>query len=478
MSLGLWPDAVPYDDESTNASDELRKHFDAAKLPSALLLVTSRGQRGTPWAAHAAIGLARALEGSRTVILADLDFEAPSLHEALGEPNVEGLADALLYGASLERVTAQPSGETFEFVSPGGFTPDPLELLLHPGWSRLLAELAGRNALLLAFAPIGIPGLDAIAERVPSVIVLSDEGELAQTVALLPETIRLESVIRPPQPTPPPVLHFEPVPDEESSASSTEPRRTAKDAARAALLADLQARQHQQPQGAEPGPAEEATAPVAAPVQSPRPAPAPPSRRAFPIRIGRLLAGGSDSVVGTTTAVDAGTPAPAGVILNYSVAVESYDQLAVAMARADSLAVLDTTQLTFYIVPVRVDGSVYYRVMAGPLADSAGAAAALSSLVERGLKTASNAWDLHSTPLAFFLGRFDSREAAQQRMRELTAQGLPSYVVVVPYAGGPDYYHLYGGAYSKDSEAAVMRDLLRRAGLADTLTLRLGRGTP
>jgi hypothetical protein len=514
MSLGLWPDAVPYDDEAANASEELRKHFDAAKLPSALLLVCSRGLRGSPWAAKAAVGLARALAGgSRTVVLADLDFENPSLHDAIGEPNVEGLADALLFGASLERVTTHPAGESFEFVSSGGFAPDPLELLMHPGWTRLLGELSARNAMLLAYAPLGIPGLDGIGERITSVIVLAAEDALAPTVALLPESIRLEGVIRPPHVAAEPVhLAFEPVPEpaaatgpatESVAAGSggavpadTEPMRTAKDEARAALMADLRARQNV----AGRSPESEAVpdeGPIPAPVQTPRPAAASTPRR--PIRIGRprwgvigaiavlaaagfligkLLAGGTEEVVGTTAPISAGGPAqPAGVILNYSVAVEAYDQLPAALARADSLALLDSA-LTFYIAPVLVAGNVWYRVMAGPLSDSASAAAALNALVSRGLKAAANEWDLRSTPLAFFLGRFASRDSAVQRMRELRNQGVPTYVVVVPYSSGPDHYHLYGGAYSADSEAAVMRDLLRRTGLTDTLTLRLGRGLP
>jgi cell division protein FtsN len=127
---------------------------------------------------------------------------------------------------------------------------------------------------------------------------------------------------------------------------------------------------------------------------------------------------------------------------------------------------------------VLVGGEVFYRVLAGPLPDSASAAVALRRLVDSGFKATSNDWDVRTTPLAFFLGRFESRDSAAQRMRQLRIQGVPSYVVDVPYSSGPVRYHLYGGAYSADSEAAVMRDLLKRVGLTDTLMLRLGRGSP
>ena len=190
---------------------------------------------------------------------------------------------------------------------------------------------------------------------------------------------------------------------------------------------------------------------------------------------GQMLAGRTETEVDTVEPVNANAPPePAGEILNFSVAIESYDQLALAQARADSLAMLDST-LSYYIAPVLVDGDMFFRVLAGPLQDSASAAAAAQSLVDRGWKAAFQAWDVRNTPLAFLLGRFDSREAAVQRMNDLRAQGVPSYIVEVPYTSGPNRFHLYGGAYQADSEAALMRDLLKRAGVLDTLVLRLGR---
>jgi hypothetical protein len=63
-------------------------------------------------------------------------------------------------------------------------------------------------------------------------------------------------------------------------------------------------------------------------------------------------------------------------------------------------------------------------------------------------------------------------------MAELKGQGVPSYVVEVPYTRGAPRYHVYAGAYAGPSEAALMRDVLRRAGVLDTLVLRVGRITP
>ena len=524
MSLGLWPDAVPFDPDGA-ASDELRKHFDSARLPGALLVVCARDLRGSDWAPRAAIGLARALSGGpRPIVLADVDFEQPVLHRALGEANGEGLADALLFGASLERVTLTPAGESFEFVPCGAYAPDPPDLMGHSGWVRLLAELGTRNALMLVYAPLGAPGLDTLADRIPSVLVLADEMEMAPTVAQLPETISVEGVIRPLAPRPPePAATIEPavdaapsdelvepepvehghdmvpagsMPPTEPLTSSAEdaPIRLPKDEAREALAAELRARQRAAGRSGEaPEGMAQALTVAGGPPSRPVPTPGPPARTprwVWPVLIaavallswfvGRMMGGGGpESALTATPATPSSSPAePAGVILGYSVAIEAYDQLDLALARADSLTLVDSS-MHFFIAPVRVDQQLFYRVMAGPLPDSQSASIVLQSLVSRGLKTAANGdWDVRPTPLAFLLGQYEVRDSAMARMTELRGQGVPGYIIEVPYTQGPPRFHLYGGAYEKPSEAEVMRDVLRRAGVLDTLVLRLGRTLP
>jgi hypothetical protein len=512
MSLGLWPEAVPFDPDGDTALNELRKHFDPAALPSAVLLVSARNLRDSTWAPKAARGLARALGSSRTVVLVDLDFEQPALHGLIGTANAEGVADALLFGASLERVTLQPAGEPFEFVPAGAFAPEPEQLMAHPGWSRLLTELSARNALLLAWAPLGAPGLDEFAARVSSVVILADDPDITPTVALLPDAIRVEGVIKPPPPPPPPPPPAPPptpVATPEATGATTVPAqaglassamdwldaeaeagdrvRLPKDEAREALMAELKARQPLTP-------ADEPPQTTAGPPPSSRPVAEPEAgesrrRLLWTVAIlavavvlswfgGQLLAGGRRTPVASS--MDTGTPAepqPAGDILGFSVAIESYDRLAEAMARGDSLGVAEPGVL-FYIVPIQVDSATFYRVMAGPMADSVTADATMHALVARGLKLSASPGDVRSTPLAFEIGRYDLKEDAVNRMTVLKSQGIPSYVVEVPYTRGPARYHVYSGAYFGPSEAAHMRTILRQAGLQDTLVLRVGRISP
>jgi hypothetical protein len=168
-----------------------------------------------------------------------------------------------------------------------------------------------------------------------------------------------------------------------------------------------------------------------------------------------------------------GQAVPRGRPLTYSVAIESFDRLERATSRVDSLTLAIPGQ-TFSIAPFALDDIMYYRVLAGPLPDSASAAALMQTLVARGEKSAAVEGDVRETPLAFLLGVFADRIQAQTRMNQLRETGVPGYIVTVPYTEGAPRYHLYGGAYSVPSEAEAMRALLRNAGVADTLVVRVG----
>jgi hypothetical protein len=500
MSLGLWPEAVPFDPNSGSASHDLSKHFDAGRMPAAALLVCARDLRGTEWPARAAIGLARALgAGERRVVLADLDFEQPALHELLHAANTEGVADAILFGASIERVMIEPAGEMFGFVPPGAVAPDPAELMAAPAWTRLLAELTSTDVLLLAYAPLGVPGLDALADRIRAVVVLADETEVAATAAMLPDTIRVEGVIRPvwpvtPEPAAePPVAAAEPEREPEHEpqpeAAAAEPALAAKEDARQALKADIAARQRVAADPVE-------TATESRPAESEKTLPAPRAlkraawRRLLPWAAfillvaaagwlgGRLLAGPGETGPGPSGPDGAAVAEPAGSLLGFSVAIESYADFDSAVLRADSLS-LAAPDLVFFVAPVlAADDAIIYRVLAGPMTDSATASATMLRLVGEGLKIAASEFDVRETPLAFLVGQYQFRGDAEQRIIELEAQDLPSYVIEVPYTRGPPRFYVYAGAYSGPSEALVMRDRLRAAGVEDTLVVRIGRSQP
>jgi hypothetical protein len=264
---------------------------------------------------------------------------------------------------------------------------------------------------------------------------------------------------------------------------------SSKEEARQALKAEIEARQR-------------AAAETADTPDSPRPTPAPkkPAPARKPVArdwrrllrwaalivviataawlVGTWLGGGPEGDMAAAGPDGASVAQPAGEVLNYSVAIESYDDYDAAMVRADSLA-LAAPDLTFYVAPVRDDDdSILYRVLAGPMTDSASASEAMLRLVQQGLKIAPSEYDVRSTPLAFLVGQYEFRGDAEARMNELKGRMVPSYTIEVPFEQGAVRYYVYAGAYSGPSEAALMRDRLREAGVQDTLVLRVGRSLP
>jgi hypothetical protein len=525
MSLGLWPDAVPFDPESGTASHDLRARLDLDAAPAAILLVSGGSQQRTSWAARTAAAIAAALaDAGRRVLLADLDFEAPTLHATFGEANVEGIADVLLFGASLERVVTRPAGQSFDLVAPGAFAPDPVAIMLDDGWPRVLADLAASGGTFIGYLPAAAPGVEIIAGRIADVIVLADEGEVAAAVARLPETIVLRALVCPAPLSPadelaPPAGEivatsatdeeppFESTPivvnisDEAQAAAPAAVPADANvgvaDATLRAMIDDL--RERQRVASSRSGRAARDGTPVQTTLETlPAPDATPASRRAtrkppsrwplgvltmamIAVLIGGVMFGRrylASRAARTAQATDdqsnvTGVAEPRGRPLTYSVAIESFDAMDRAARRADSLAAAHAG-VTFYVAPFRLDNATYYRVLAGPLADSASAATLMQTLVARGAKTAESPGDVRETPLAFLIGAYDVRVDADARRNQLRESGVPSYVVEVPYTSGPVRYHLYAGAYSVPSEAEAMRAMLRSAGVPDTLVVRIG----
>ncbi|HET9985506.1 MAG TPA: SPOR domain-containing protein [Longimicrobiales bacterium] len=169
-------------------------------------------------------------------------------------------------------------------------------------------------------------------------------------------------------------------------------------------------------------------------------------------------------------------PRPTSDSLPYSVAIAAYPQYARAVQRTTELAA-EQPGITFFVSPVMMAGALRYQVLAGPVADSAGAAILMRRLLDAGIKTGSSQFDVRPTRLAFQLGEFETREAAVAKGQQLATQNIPTYVVEVPFTAGPARYRLYAGAFVGAAEADVMRPLLRGAGAPDSLVLRVGRST-
>jgi len=411
--------------------------------PTHLLLVTGAAEP-SDWPVRASIAIADAVAAAddHAVVLADLSFEAPVLDARLGVEADEGLSDVLLFGASPEHVRVPVPGHRFELIAAGLGIFKSADLLHHPRWQAVIESLDRERTRLLACVPASAKGIGGLLRRA-GVVFIGSAAAADQWRARWPAA-DLRLVLRPQERPAVPASGASAV--ARGVATQRHWRRTIGVALVVVLIASAIGGLWHFGRDDAAG-----SAPTAAD-GAPAPSPGEPSPAATPL-----------------AAVQ-----PAGVPLPYSVAVEAHDNLPMAARRVASL---DAAQpgTGFYIAPILVDSTLYYRVMAGPLADSAAAVAVMQALIEGGHKTGGSEWDIRSTPYAFLIGEYEGAEQATARMEELRALDIPSYVAEVPYADGPPKFYLYSGAYSSPAEADLMRRLLRSAGLPDTLVQRIGR---
>jgi hypothetical protein len=486
---------------------------------SSLLLVAGSSAWQDQWGVRTAIAVADRLSAGRQCILCDLAVDGGELHGALNCENFEGVADIFLYGASLKHVIQKPAGHRFEFV-PAGLGGDSLRVLTDTRWRRLLSEVEAAKTLLLAYVPANAAGIELLSERIPRAIALCQPDELNSISSRLSPEAQILASIAPPSPVaeapvePPTRRETHDVSDSGPARTSDrdfESIRVPRNAAREALIADLRARQRsalmaqphlgQQPE--ETPRAKAASAPsetVVRPSKRPQPSLSEPSfatalprtpvksRRGLYIGLSLVviaaLAVGAwvilsrNAEVSVTAPADSAavTPPPAPrnatVLLPFSIAIEAHQELTLAVERVNALA-SEEKDIGFYIAPILVDSVLYYAIMAGPVADSASATALMRQLLAKGHKTGAAASDLRQTPLAYLIGEYDSDSDAKARAAESGQLGIPAYVIEVNDSTGT-HHRVYAGAYSGLAEAEVMRQLLRSAGLPDSLVERIG----
>jgi len=134
------------------------------------------------WASRAAVAIAENwAQGDLRIFLMDLGLAAPSLHKALGIANREGVSDAFLYGASVQRIAQPALDEAIFFAAAGTATTDPVQILGHPRWTDLAGGFSEADATLLLFLPTDIPGADEILGRATDILFLGGKEEEAES---------------------------------------------------------------------------------------------------------------------------------------------------------------------------------------------------------------------------------------------------------------------------------------------------------
>lgn len=130
------------------------------------------------WAEEAAVDLARSWSASgRRVILVDAALEAPSLHGAVGLPNREGLSDAVLYGASVARVSRPVEDGGFFLVSAGTPVADTSAVVKSPRWHRLAGGMTEAEVLVLLYLRAADSGTSAFLGSASDIVLLGGPGD-------------------------------------------------------------------------------------------------------------------------------------------------------------------------------------------------------------------------------------------------------------------------------------------------------------
>lgn len=509
MTAGSWPKPTPFDLEGGVDDEVLSLLFGGPDAELAgVLLLAGPGARANGWAARAAIALATAWSNrSGTVILADASLESPELHGYLAEQNGEGVADVFQFGASLRRVRRTLEGRPFEFIPAGVYVLDPEGVMRHGAWSRLLEDTLSIGRRLMVYAAAGAPGVEALAERVGAVVLLASSDDDVDAGLFSAD---LRGVLQP---------SFEG--DAVEGAARLAPRRPDAEFERLRLpqgdarethIADVRMQQRATVLGRPTEQAEAAAGRSAPPLptepvipvepesdleqpvfpdppERSRLAPGPLMLTLLVVLLFSLLAGawhfwGRDWLAARGEAVpiaplDSAAAAPALPVptgpsrpLPVSVAMEAYTSLPAALERQRALAAI-APEVGFLISPTLVDSTLYYRVFAGPMPDTAHADSIADQMVRTGLRSGRIDNDIHATPLAFLVAELPTERAARDRQTELEQLDIPTYVVRITEEDG-DRFRLYAGAYSGRGEAEVMRQLLRNAGVQDSLVIRAG----
>ena len=453
MTSDPRPAAVPFDPGSGELPPALEPVLTDPENPILLLVAADADDA----AARTAIALAD-LRGARGLptVLADADLDAPRLHRLLDVENLEGLVDVFLFGASLSRVTVRPDTRRFELAPAGAYAPDPAEVLQSPRWDRIAEELPAGQALLLVFLPAAAAGVRELSRRIGRAVILGDDRAVERAALRLDPACRVLGAVQPPPDMMAPArlaAQAGPIPagartifDGPDLSEPLVIRQRKRERAVSPLLIALLVLVvlggaawfgYRELMG------RSAPAPVAVP--------APVEEEPAPQDPGALLA----------------TPLP------YSVAVEAHQDLEAARERARQLDAAESAT-GFYLAPVSVRGTLYYRLLAGPITDREQGLEVMRRLVEARHKTAMDDWAVRPTTFAFHLGDFDTPGEADSRVGELTEAGIPAYVVPQRYESGQVLFRVYGGAYENEAEADVMREMLENAGETARLIPRVG----
>ena len=494
--------------------------YDASRTPSLpehaerpgrlVVVLTTRGARRDGFAIDAVLGMVTgwSVEGRR-VVLADVGLDEPSLHAAVDAPNAEGVGDVVLFGSSVRRVArAAPHGGYF-FIGAGTGAADPSQVLGHGRWDRLCRGFLDAGVTLVAFAHAECPGTEHVLRVATDIVVLANEdedvsGQLAEAAGVVclvsgPSTAVSGqgslAVLETDSDLEAHLFETLEVPEDEGEGNHPEvgPRDEPSDIE---LLPDAESslpRWRIVPELNPPLAPEVDEAAVSGSIEGAGEVAAPGSRNRVLLGLSTIMLAMVGAAVMGWVQIPGLSPevpivpsaedqvqvarsvplAESTLMLSHSVAVGAFQDEAVASSRLTGLQ--SAAGVFAILAPVRVDGTVYHRVLVGPATDSMSAEALADRLsLETAVSSAS--WVVRTTPLAFELGELLDEEATARRVEVLRGLGVPAYSLAIDFSDGTTRYRVYAGAYADEQEASYLQSHLIAQGLDNAmLTTRIGR---
>lgn len=400
--------------------------------------------------AKVALGVGRAQAMRRRVVVGDLLGDAGPIQDLLEHDDPHGLSDSFEYGISLGKVTHEVHGAGQLAVIPSGLAPIDYErLLVDPRWPRLAGTFRDTGALLVLAAPGDVPGIDRLVAATDGAVLVGDT-----LPARLPGS-RVVRTIREPR-----------------------PRSSGRRSGAAVVAATVRSWYQRRLVGAAGGVALTlvlagfgvwiAQRPLDQSVQRPITPPKDSTRNPAAV-VGSgasMVAAGAVGPAARPPAVPA-NPRDSVRAAAWSVELKSFATQAGAVMELEA----QQTVLPAATFAPMVDGDVrWFPLIGGAYADSAGAAALLSTLRQHGMLR-SNWGAVKRRPLALMVQSRIGSDTAVAAVEAYVERGLPVYAL--RQADGSAT--LYAGAFETPEQATLLAESLKASGLTPTLVYRTGR---
>jgi len=152
-------------------------------IPRSFAFISTRAQEGK---STSAIALARLLaRGKKRVVLIDADMRSPSLHEAFGLANRDGLSNLLSGSTELAEVEKATAWEGLYVITAGPNPPSSADLLMGDGLAQLVAGLLETYDHVIVDSPpiLGLADAPLVASAVDSVVFVVEAGVTRAGVA-------------------------------------------------------------------------------------------------------------------------------------------------------------------------------------------------------------------------------------------------------------------------------------------------------